>query len=70
MADPLGRKHQVPRSVKNRSQVNRVCDYVLEAERKDFLKSPSANHIYFEAYLVIFGSDEAYKMLSILRGKQ
>ena len=67
MADPLGRKHQIDRKPKNRANVDRVCGYAMNMERKSFQRNPSANHIYFDAYLVLFGSDKAYEMLTKAR---
>jgi glutaredoxin len=69
MADPLGRKHTTIHKPKNRHQIDRVCDYVLFAKRKDFAKKPSADHVYFDAYSVIYGTDEAYKMLTKAKEK-
>lgn len=69
MADPLGRKHTTIHKPKNRPQVDRVCAYVCATTAKDFKKKPSANHIYFDAFVVLFGSDEAYKMLTKVREK-
>lgn len=69
MADPLGRKHQIDRIPKNRWQVNNVADYVMKNELKNFNKKPSSSHIYFDAYSLVYGSEEAYKMLDKARNK-
>lgn len=63
--DPLGRRTQLPRTATNRAQVDRVCDWVLDSAsiKAEFLKKPSANHVYFDAYSVIFGMAAAGEML-------
>ena len=61
--DPLGRRTQLPRTVTNRAQVDRVCDWVLDVMKADFEVRPSANHVYFDAYSVIFGMPAAGEML-------
>lgn len=71
MADPLGRKHQTIKIPKNRHNVDRVCDWILNDKelKACFKRKPTSEHVYFDAYLVLFGSDEAYKMLSEARDK-
>lgn len=61
--DPLGHRHQLPKTPNKRYQIDRCADYVMDAEKKSFKRKPSANHIYFDAYSVIHGTEEAYKML-------
>jgi hypothetical protein len=67
MADPLGRKHQIQRIPKNRWQVDKVCQYVMDKERRNFTKKPTATHIFFDAYAVVYGQEEAFKMLNTIR---
>lgn len=69
MADPLGRKHQIPRTPNKRHQIDRCADYVMKKELKNFKKNPSSAHIYMDAYSVIFGHEEAYKALEKARNK-
>lgn len=66
MSDPLGRKHQMRRRPPGRHLVDNVCNYILEHEKKDFYSDherPSAKHVYFDAYAVIYGVDSAMTML-------
>ena len=70
MSDPLGRNHQIKRRPTNRDSVNNVCDYVLDCERENFNKNPSAKHVYYDAFLVIYGTDEATKMLAKARDEK
>lgn len=72
MADPLGRKYQVPRKVKNRHHVDSVCQYILEHEKNDFLRGnhkPAITHVYYDAYAVIYGIEPANLMLIEARKK-
>lgn len=67
MADPLSRKHQLPKTIKKRTQVDRVCDHVLVTEIDNFKKAPSNTHVFFDAYTIIYGFSEACKMLERVR---
>lgn len=69
MADPLGRKHTTLHKPRNRHQVDRCADYVMDKEKKSFLKKPSSSHIYFDAYALMFGVDTAHDMLFEARKK-
>lgn len=64
------RKHQTVKKPKNRAQVDSVCNYILMHEEEDFFKGdnkPSAKHVYYDAYSVMFGSVEAGQMLAEAR---
>lgn len=67
--DPLGRNHQIERRPTNRGSVDNVCNFVLNHFKDDFLCSdigirPNSKHVYYDAYLVIFGTKAANEMLS------
>ena len=65
--DPLGRNHSIVRKPLNRHHVDAVCDYILVHEEKDFFagdERPSVNHVYYDAYVVLFGSSQAIGMLT------
>ncbi len=64
--DPLGRNHGTVQKPTNRANVDSVCYYVLNNEEKDFHfgeERPSVNSVYYDAYMVIYGTAEANKML-------
>jgi hypothetical protein len=65
--DPLGRNHQIERKPKNRWQIDRVCDHVMLTTYESFKDNPSSLSIYYDAYCVVFGNDEAFKMLQRTR---
>lgn len=67
MSDPLGRKHQTVRKPTNRPAVDHVCNYVLIKAKDEFYRKPSVKHVYYNAYLVIFGSEAAALMLADAR---
>jgi hypothetical protein len=72
MADPLGRKHTTIHKPKNRHHVDSICDHILTHEKTDFhhgKRKPSAQHVYFDAFAVMYGVEEACKMLDEARTK-
>lgn len=56
VAKPHGRHH-----------VDSVCNYILEHEEKDFRENPSTNHVYYDAYAVIYGIAAANRMAASAR---
>lgn len=40
-----------------------VITYILAAEEEDFNRNPSTNHIYYKAYILYYGKENADDML-------
>lgn len=63
------RKHQTVKKPKNRHFVDVLCDYILaDKEHKDFLKNPTANHVYYNAYALRHGTAQANQLLLAAKG--
>lgn len=70
--DPLGRNHTTIHKPTNRHAVDRVCHYILNTEEKDFCSGderPRWSHVFFDAYVVVYGYEEAIKMLRVQQEK-